>query len=134
MKDYYYILGINNDATEADIKKAYRKLSLKFHPDKNDGDKFFEERFKDINEAYENLIDTNRRRLHDSILHGSNFKSSQKVTSNQPKKEEHQQKQESKQPKKKQFSKNKWTDDQVELFYFVIIITFVILLCVLVYT
>jgi uncharacterized protein (TIGR02145 family) len=112
MKNYYYILGINYDATEIDIKKAYRKLSLKFHPDKNDGDKFFEERFKEINEAYENLIDTNKRKLHDSILHGSNFKSSQKVTSNQPKKEEHQHKQEKQDEEKKRPTKRQWPSKQ----------------------
>jgi len=55
IKDYYYILGIARDASQDEIKKAYRKLSTKFHPDKNDGDKFFAERFKDINEAYETL-------------------------------------------------------------------------------
>lgn len=127
MKDYYYILGINNDATEADIKKAYRKLSLKFHPDKNDGDKFFEERFKDINEAYENLIDSNRRRLHDSILYSSNFKSSQNVTSNQPRKEEQQRKQESKEPKKKQF----YADNYFSTKNILIIITSIIICCII---
>ena len=63
MKDYYYILGIKPNASTDEIKKAYRKLSLKFHPDKNDGDKFFEERFKEINEAYENLIQENQPRF-----------------------------------------------------------------------
>ncbi|MBK9726918.1 MAG: DnaJ domain-containing protein [Saprospiraceae bacterium] len=56
MKDYYYILGVPKDATKDDIKTAYRKLSLKFHPDKNPGDAYFEERFKDILEAYEYLM------------------------------------------------------------------------------
>jgi len=52
MKDYYYILGINQTSGLEEIKKAYRKLSFKFHPDKNDGDVFFTERFKEIQEAY----------------------------------------------------------------------------------
>lgn len=57
MKNHYQTLGIKRDASNEDIKKAYRKLAQKFHPDKNDGDKFFEERFKEIQEAYETLSD-----------------------------------------------------------------------------
>jgi curved DNA-binding protein CbpA len=66
MKDYYYILGLKDDASTIDVKKAFRKLSLKFHPDKNDGDKFFEERFKDILEAYETLSDESLRAAYDA--------------------------------------------------------------------
>jgi len=65
MKDYYYILGVKQTATTDDVKKAYRKLSLKFHPDKNDGDDFFTERFKEIQEAYETLNDASRRSIYD---------------------------------------------------------------------
>lgn len=65
MKDFYYILGVNSTATEQQLKSAYRKLSKKFHPDKNDGDKFFEERFKNIQEAYEILADSSKRELYD---------------------------------------------------------------------
>jgi curved DNA-binding protein CbpA len=65
MKDYYYILGIKKDASVEEIKKAYRKLSLKFHPDKNDGDEFFTERFKEINEAFEILYDVQKRNVYD---------------------------------------------------------------------
>ena len=65
MKDYYYILGIDKNATLDEIKQAYRKLSIKFHPEKNEGDKFFEERFKEINEAYEILVDFNKRKVYD---------------------------------------------------------------------
>lgn len=65
MKDYYYILGLNETATTEEVKKAYRKLSLKFHPDKNDGDEFFTERFKEIQEAYETLVDTSKRKAYD---------------------------------------------------------------------
>lgn len=65
MKDYYYILGIKKNSSLEDIKKAYRKLSLKFHPDKNDGDEFFAERFKEIQEAYETLSNKNKRNEYD---------------------------------------------------------------------
>ncbi|WP_322971517.1 J domain-containing protein [Faecalibacter sp. LW9] len=80
MKDYYYILGVKPNASNEEIKKAFRKLSLKFHPDKNDGDLFFQERFKDIQEAYEILSDLNKREEFDIKLNalnqqniGSNF-------------------------------------------------------------
>lgn len=65
MRDYYYILGIKDNATIADVKSAYRKLSLKFHPDKNGGEKFYEDRFKDIQEAYEVLSDASKRATYD---------------------------------------------------------------------
>lgn len=68
MKDYYYFLGISQNASAEDIKKAYRKLSLKYHPDKNDNDEFFSDRFREIKEAYETLTDTDRRRLYDQNL------------------------------------------------------------------
>ncbi len=73
IKDYYYILGLNKNASKDDIKRAYRKLSFKFHPDKNSGDKFFEERFKDINEAHETLVDDVRRKLYDEELSGAAY-------------------------------------------------------------
>ena len=68
MKDYYYFLGIPQNASTEDIKKAYRKLSLKYHPDKNDNDEFFSDRFKEIKEAYETLMDDGRRKLYDQNL------------------------------------------------------------------
>lgn len=68
MKDYYYFLGISQDASEEDIKKAYRKLSLKYHPDKNDNDDFFADRFREIQEAYEILSDSSKRRTYDQNL------------------------------------------------------------------
>jgi len=68
LKDYYYILGVSKEADEQDIKKAYRKLSIKFHPDKNGGDPFFEQRFKDIQEAYEVLTDPEKRSSYDMVV------------------------------------------------------------------
>ena len=68
MKNYYYILGVSKRASLAEIKTAYRKLSLKFHPDKNDGDLFFSERFKEIQEAYETLSDIRKRKKYNSLL------------------------------------------------------------------
>src|SRR5882724_3894060 len=72
IKDYYYILGLNRNASKDAIKMAYRKLSVKFHPDKNNGDKFFEERFKDIQEAYETLEDDVKRKIYDEELSRGN--------------------------------------------------------------
>lgn len=68
MKDYYYFLGVNDDASEEDIKRAYRKLSLKYHPDKNEEDEFFNNRFREIQEAYEVLIDPDKRKTFDENL------------------------------------------------------------------
>ncbi len=68
VKDYYYFLGISQDASEEDIKKAYRKLSLKYHPDKNENDDFFADRFREIQEAYEMLSDPSRRKTYDQNL------------------------------------------------------------------
>ncbi|OQX86137.1 molecular chaperone DnaJ [candidate division KSB1 bacterium 4484_87] len=64
-RDYYDVLGISRDANETEIKKAYRKLALQYHPDKNPGDKEAEEKFKEISEAYEVLKDPEKRRRYD---------------------------------------------------------------------
>ncbi|OWK73195.1 molecular chaperone DnaJ [Flavobacteriaceae bacterium JJC] len=68
MKNYYYFLSLQENASEEDIKKAYRKLSLKYHPDKNDNDEFFAHRFREIQEAYEVLNDKEKRRIYDENL------------------------------------------------------------------
>lgn len=65
MKDYYSVLGVGRDATQEDIKKAFRQLALKYHPDRNPGDKESEERFKEINEAYTCLGDPEKRGNYD---------------------------------------------------------------------
>jgi curved DNA-binding protein len=71
-KDYYQILGVSKDADEKQIKQAYRKLARKYHPDINPGDRGAEVRFKEINEAYEVLSDSDKRRKYDQL--GANWK------------------------------------------------------------
>mgnify|MGYP000017642611 CR=1 FL=1 len=71
MKDYYAILGVSREATQEEIKKAYRRLALQYHPDRNPGDKEAEERFKEINEAYAVLSDPEKRAQYDRGLLGA---------------------------------------------------------------
>lgn len=66
-RDYYEVLGVGRNASEDDIKKAYRKLALKYHPDRNKGNKEAEERFKEINEAYAVLSDKEKRQQYDTF-------------------------------------------------------------------
>lgn len=68
-RDYYQVLGVSKTATEKEIKNAYRRLAMKYHPDKNAGDKEAEEKFKEISEAYEVLNDTKKRQLYDQYGH-----------------------------------------------------------------
>jgi curved DNA-binding protein len=70
-KDYYRILGVNKSATEKEIKSAYRKLAQKYHPDRNPGDKKAEDKFKEINEAYEVLGDPQKRAKYNQL--GSSY-------------------------------------------------------------
>jgi curved DNA-binding protein len=66
-KDYYKILGVERSASAEAIRKAYRKLAMKYHPDQNPGDKAAEERFKEINEAYQVLSDDQKRARYDQL-------------------------------------------------------------------
>ena len=68
-QDYYEILDVPRDASDRDIKKAYRRLAMKYHPDRNPGDKEAEEKFKELSEAYEVLSDTQKRAAYDQFGH-----------------------------------------------------------------
>mgnify|MGYP003349766866 CR=1 FL=1 len=68
-RDYYEILGVSRTATEVEIKSAYRKLAVKYHPDKNPGDKASEEKFKEAAEAYAVLADVDKRHMYDRFGH-----------------------------------------------------------------
>lgn len=68
MKNYYYFLGVEENATDDEIRKAYRKLSVKYHPDKNANDSFFAQRFMEMQEAYDILGDVEKRRIYDDNL------------------------------------------------------------------
>ena len=70
-RDYYEILGVNRDADAEEIRKAYRKLAVKYHPDKNPGDKQAEEKFKELGEAYEALSEPQKRAAYDQYGHAA---------------------------------------------------------------
>ncbi|MEQ1716503.1 MAG: molecular chaperone DnaJ [Hyphomicrobium sp.] len=70
-RDYYEVLGVQRNATEQDLKSAYRRLAKDFHPDRNAGDKDAEHKFKEVNEAYEALKDTQKRAAYDQFGHAA---------------------------------------------------------------
>jgi molecular chaperone DnaJ len=70
-KDYYDLLGMNRNSSEDEIKKAYRKLALKYHPDRNPGDKQAEEKFKEVSEAYQVLSEPQKRAQYDQFGHAA---------------------------------------------------------------
>jgi curved DNA-binding protein CbpA len=93
LRNYYHILGIDRKASQLEIKKSYRKLATKFHPDKNGGDTFFESRFKEIQEAYEILSNPSQKIGYDEKLDAflntksnSNFKKKTTPPNKEPKK------------------------------------------------
>src|SRR5689334_21279772 len=70
-KDYYSTLGVTKSANAAEIKKAYRKLALQYHPDRNKGDKTAEEKFKEVTKAYEVLSDPQKKQAYDQFGHAA---------------------------------------------------------------
>src|ERR1700722_2557533 len=68
-RDYYEVLGVARECTADDLKKAYRRLAMQYHPDRNQGDKQAEERFKEVGEAYSCLSDPQKRQRYDAFGH-----------------------------------------------------------------
>ena len=70
-RDYYEILGLSKSASDSEIKSSYRKLAMKYHPDRNPGDKKAEEKFKEISESYEILKDPQKKAAYDQFGHAA---------------------------------------------------------------
>ena len=81
-RDYYEVLGVSNDTSNADLKKAYRNLAHKYHPDKNPGDKKSEDKFKEASEAYSILSDPEKKIQYDRFGHDSVRSDSKNYSSN----------------------------------------------------
>lgn len=112
MINFYKILGVKNFATSEEIKVAYRKLSKKFHPDLNDGDKFFEEKFKELQNAYETLSDSHRKEIYDKKLENfytsfENVKGENKTENREAKKQDEPRNQSQQKTYNKKESENK---------------------------
>jgi curved DNA-binding protein CbpA len=105
MKDYYNILGVEKDATTIEIKKAYRFLASKFHPDKHSGDTFFSERFIEIKEAFDILSDPSTKARYDNSFSSNNKEEFDKLREElKRKKEEFEKKEKDLKNKEQQFS------------------------------
>ena len=72
-RDYYEVLGVSRNASEDELKKAYRKVAMKHHPDRNPGDKKAEEKFKEASEAFEVLGDREKRARYDQFGHAADL-------------------------------------------------------------
>ena len=70
-QDFYATLGVSRTASDDEIKKAYRKLAMKYHPDRNQGDKEAEEKFKEVQKAYDTLSDKEKRAMYDQYGHAA---------------------------------------------------------------
>ncbi|MGI1896093.1 DnaJ domain-containing protein, partial [Vibrio campbellii] len=70
-RDFYEVLGVGRDASERDIKKAYKRLAMKFHPDRNQGDESAADKFKEVKEAYEILTDPQKKAAYDQYGHAA---------------------------------------------------------------
>lgn len=87
MKNYYEILGLRQTATKDEIKKAYRALAMKYHPDVNSGDADSEKKFREINQAYETLKDDKKRLEYDNKLNQNEFNKNEKSKAKQSNKQ-----------------------------------------------
>lgn len=121
-KNYYQILGLSPDCGKDEIKKAYKSYALKFHPDKHGNDTFFEERFKEIKEAYDILNDESERKKFDSFFKSSNYYNSSSATNQhntdyfrRQKEEAKKKKKEEDELKERQRKNIYYTDDKITI-------------------